>query len=152
MGLLQKIGLSMTHSGRLLAELASLTGRIQGLLDRLNRHAEACIYTHMKARIKEVSAVTEAHVKMLNSILRDNQVWARLPEAPVHQGSNNWERVSGDLILLTRLNVELNQQAVKWQGVNADVAERLLAILNEQRPLIDTLREIVARSDPQALD
>jgi hypothetical protein len=52
MGLLRKIGLSMTRSGRLLAELASLTGRIQGLLDRLNRHAEACIYAHMKAKIE----------------------------------------------------------------------------------------------------
>jgi hypothetical protein len=152
MGLLQKIGLSMTRSGRLLAQLASLTGRIQGLLDRLNRHAEACTYAHMKAKIKEVAAVTKAHVKMLNSILRDNRVWARLPEAPVHQGSNNWERVSGDLILLTRINVELNQQAVKWQGVNADVAQRLFAILKEQTPLMDTLQEIVARSDPQALD
>jgi hypothetical protein len=106
----------MTHSGRLFAQLASLTGRIQGLLDRLNRHAEASIYAYMKAKIEEVAAVTKAHVKMLNSILRENRGWARLPEAPVHQGTNNWERVSGDLILLTRLNLELNQQAVKWQG------------------------------------
>ena len=118
----------------------------------LEEYAQACIYAHMKAKIEEVAAVTKSHVKLLNSILRDNRVWARLPEAPVHQGSNNWERVSGDLILLTRLNVELNQQAVKWQGVNADVAQRLFAIVNEQTPLMDTLQAIVARSDPQALD
>jgi hypothetical protein len=36
--------------------------------------------------------------------------------------------------------------------VNAHVAQHLFAILKEQTSLMDTLQEIVARSDPQALD
>ncbi len=71
---------------------------------------------------------------------------------PAHQGSNIWERISADQILLSRLYLDLNQQAVRWQGVDADVAERLWSVVNEQIALIDVLQEIAARSDPQAID
>jgi hypothetical protein len=106
----------------------------------------------MKLKIDHVAAAAKIHTKALNGILSDNRVWAKLPERPVHQGINNWERISGDLILLGRLNVDLNQHAVKWVSVDADIAERLRTIVNQQIPLIDALQEVAARSDPQAID
>jgi hypothetical protein len=152
MELLEKISQSLTQRGRLLGQLATLTGRMQGLADRLVRHAELCVYPQMDAKIEEVAAAVKNNTKILNSILSENRVWARLPEMPAHQGTNNWERISGDQILLSRLNVDLNQQAVRWQAVDADVAERLWSVINEQTALIDALQEIAVRSDPQALD
>jgi len=152
MELLDRITQSITAKGRLLSQLAILTGQMQGLVNRLERHAEACVYPQMKVKIEEVAAGAKAHVKILNTILSDNRVWAKLPERPVHEGINNWERISGDLIMLGRLNVDLNQHAVKWMSVDADIAERLRTVVNEQMPLIDTLQEIAARSDPQAID
>ena len=152
MELLEKITQSFTQRGRLLNQLAILTGRLEGLIDRLSRHAEACIYPQMKAKIEEVAVAAKAHAKTLNAILSDNRVWARLPDLPAHQGTNNWERISGDQIVLSRLHVDLNQQAVRWQAVDAEVAQRLWSVISEQTGLIDTLQEIAARSDPQALD
>jgi hypothetical protein len=152
MELLEKITQSFTQRGRLLNQLAILTGRLQGLIDRLSRHAEACIYPQMKAKIEEVVAALRVHAKTLNTILSANRVWARLPDLPAHQGTNNWERISGDQIVLSRLHVELNQQAVRWQAVDADVAQRLWSVISEQIASIDTLQEIAVRSDPQALD
>jgi hypothetical protein len=54
--------------------------------------------------------------------------------------------------VLARLNVDLNQQAVRWQAIDADIAQRLWSVVNEQIALIDGLQEIAARSDPQAID
>ena len=152
MELLEKISQSLTQNGRLLKQLAIITGQMQGLADRLTRHAEACIYPQMKAKIEQVAAAVKAQTKALNAILSDNRVWARLPEMPAHQGINNWERISGDLIELGRLNSELNQHAVRWFPVNSDISEQLRNLIEEQIGLLDVLQEIAARSDPQALD
>jgi hypothetical protein len=152
MELLERITHSITAKGRLLKELASLSGRMQGLADRLERHGDACVYPQMKLKIEEVAAAVKLHAKMLNGILSDNRLWAKLPEPVNHQGANNWERISGDLGILGQLNVELNQQMVRWTAVDADIAERLRAMVSEQVPLIDALQEVAARSDPQALD
>ncbi len=152
MELLDRITQSITAKGRLLSQLASLAGRMQGLVGRLERHAEGCAYPQMKLKIEEVTAAAKIHAKVLNGILSDNRVWAKLPERPTHEGSNNWERISGDLVTLGRLNVDLNQHAVKWMSVDADIAERLRTIVNEEVPMIDALQEIAARSDPQAID
>jgi hypothetical protein len=152
MELLEKISQSLTQRGRLLSQLAILAGRMHGLADRLGRHGELCAYPQMKAQIEEVAAAIKNHTKALNAILSDNRMWARLPEMPAHQGTNNWERISGDQLLLSRLHVDLNQQAVRWQAVDADIAQRLWSVINEQTALIDTLQEIAVRSDPQAID
>ncbi len=152
MELLERITQSITAKGRLLKELATLTGRMQGLVERLERHAQACVYPQMKTGIEEATAGVKAHAKVLNAILSDNRVWAKLPEHAAHEGINNWERISGDLVTLGRLNVDLNQHAVKWMAVDADISERIRAVINEQVPLIDKLQEVAARSDPQAID
>lgn len=152
MELLEKISQSLTQKGRLLTQLATITGRMQGLADRLTRHGEACVYPQMKAKIEEVAAAVKVHAKTLNAILSDNRIWARLPEMPAHQGINNWERISGDLVELGRLNSDLNQHAVRWLSADADISERLRNVADEQIALIDTLQEIAARSDPQAID
>jgi hypothetical protein len=152
MELLDRITQSITAKGRLLSQLASLAGRLQGLVGRLERHAESCAYPQMKLKIEDVTAATKIHAKVLNGILSDNRVWAKLPERRAHEGINSWGRISGDLITLGRLNVDLNQHAVKWMSVDADIAERLRTIVNEQIALIDALQEVAARSDPQAID
>lgn len=132
--------------------MAELAGRTQGLHDRLARHAQACAYQHMKAKLDETAASVGAHVKTLNAILSERKVWAKLPENSTRDGSNNWERVSGDLAVMSRLHLDLNRQAVDWQGLEPEVADRLWAIVGEQNQLLSDLQEIVAKSDPQALD
>jgi hypothetical protein len=152
MELLERLSQSLTAKGRLLNQLAILTGRMQGLVDRIERHAEVCAYPQMKFKLVEVAVKGKAHVKLLNGILSDSRVWAKLPEHPAHEGINNWERISGDLTTLARLNVDLNGLAVKWMPVEADISERIRTVINEQVPMIDALQEVAARSDPQAID
>ena len=152
MELLDRITQSITAKGRLLGQLSTLAGRMQGLADRIGRHAERCAYPQMKLKIEDVFTAVKIHVKVLNGILSDNRVWSKLPERAIHEGINTWERISGDLIALGRINVDLNQLSVRWMSVDADIAERLRTIVSEQIPLIDALQEVAARSDPQAID
>src|ERR1700733_313152 len=80
----------------LLEELAVLAGRNQGLVDRLKRHATLSS-ANIKARVEALAEKEAGHVKVLNSILADNSVWSKLPEPALHDGSNNWARLSGDV-------------------------------------------------------
>src|SRR5208282_4096055 len=66
------------------------------------------------------------HVKVIHSILADHNVWAKLPEAALHDGSNNWARLSGDLTVIGALAAELRIDAMKWESVDEAVAEKLL--------------------------
>ncbi|SRR5579875_361404 len=152
MELLERISQSLTTKGRLLKELAALTGRMQALAERLERHGAVCVYPQMKVKIEEVAQALKTELTTLNSILSSNNVAVRPAQRPAHEGINNWERISGDLVALGRLNVDLNQQAVGWLAVDAAISERMRTIVNEQVPLIAALQELAARSDPQAID
>jgi hypothetical protein len=152
MELLDRLTQSLTARGRLLKELAAITGRMQGLVDRLQRHGAACMYPQMKAGIEQATEGVRTHAKALNNILSSNRVWAKLAGRTGHEGINNWERISGDLGVLAQINVELNQLAVGWTAVDADIADQLRTMVGEQVRLIDVLQEIAARSDPQAID
>lgn len=152
MGILEKIGLSVSSEDRLLDELTDLAGRNQTLVDRLRRHTEICPYPSMKQTLERLAAKETAHVNALNAILTPHGRWASLKELPLRNGANSWERVTGDLELLSRLSIELGRNAMHWEAVNPEVAERLHALVEEDADVLGELRKLALRSDPQALD
>ena len=96
MGFFQRLFSPASARVELLEELAVLAGHNQGLVERLKRHA-ALAGVSIKSGVEALAEAEAAHVKMLNSILADHNVWAKLPEPALHDGSNNWARLSGDL-------------------------------------------------------
>ncbi len=152
MGILRKIRLSISAEARLLAELAELTGHNQELAERLERHAKLCAYEQMRPHIETLARGERTHLKQLHAILSEHRVWSRLPENPVHEGSNNWERLSLDLELLMRLAHRLLRLSNRWEGINEAVSQRLLALSEEDAVAGTSLRSLVMKLDPQALD
>src|SRR5579862_9964978 len=116
MGFFQKLFSPASARTELLEELAVLTGRNQGLVERLKRHAPLTS-SNIRTGVEALAEKEVGHVKVLNSILADNNVWSKLPEAALHDGSNNWARLSGDLEVLGTLAADLRLNAMRWESV-----------------------------------
>ncbi|MDO8431117.1 MAG: hypothetical protein Q7S58_01770 [Candidatus Binatus sp.] len=152
MGFFQKLRSSALSRTSLLEELAVLTGHNHGLAERLRRHAEMCKFSNLRQGVAALAESEAAHFKTLNSILSDNNVWAKLPEAPLHDGSSNWARLGGDLEVLGSLAAELRLAAVKWESIDEAIAEVIRRISNEDDEHESALRKLALKCDPQALD
>ena len=100
----------------------------------------------------EMPASEAAHFKTLNTLLSDNNVWAKLPEAPLHDGSNNWARLGGDLEVLGTLAAEMRLAAVKWESIDEKIAAVVRRISEEDDQHESALRKLALKCDPQALD
>jgi hypothetical protein len=151
MGLFRKLFSPSSARAELLQDLAELAGRNQGLVERLKRHA-ALTSANIKAGVERLAANEAGHVRLLNSILADHNVWAKLPEHPLHDGSNNWARLSGDLEVLGALAADLRVNAMKWESVDEGVAARLLQVALEDDERESELRRLALKCDALALD
>jgi len=151
MGFLRRLFSPASVRAELLEELAVLSGRNQGLIDRLKRHA-ALAPSNIKTGIEAIADKETAHVKVIHSILADHNVWAKLPEAALHDGSNNWARLSGDLGVIGAVAAALRINAMKWESVDEAVAEKLLQLAIEDDNREGELRKLALKCDALALD
>jgi hypothetical protein len=152
MGILRRMTTALSPEERLLNELADITGRHHELADRLARHAELCVYPNIAAGLGALVAREAEHARALDTVLSGRHVWSRLPRPAGAEGSNNWARISADLALLLDLSREMNQQALRWEGIDPPFAARLRTIVLEDNNNLGELRELALKCDPQALD
>jgi hypothetical protein len=107
---------------------------------------------NIKTGVEALAEKESGHVKVLNSLLADNNVWAKLPEAALHDGSNNWARLSGDLEVLGTLAVDLRLNAMRWESVDDGIAATLLELAVEDEVRESELRKLAMMCDAMALD
>jgi len=136
----------------LIDELAILAGQSEALVNRLRRHAERAMYPTIAQGVRAIAEKEAAHEKTLRAILAERSLWPRPPEEVPHEGSNNWERLSGDLEILLLFAQELHRHAMRWEGENPELGETLKKIADEASDNEFELRRLVAKLDPQALD
>ena len=151
MGFFRKLFSPASDRAELLEELAVITGRNQGLVDRLKRHAPLTA-ANIKSGVEALAEAEAGHVKVLNSILADHNVWSKLPEPALHDGANNWARLSGDLEVLGTLAADLRLNAMRWEAVDEDVAATLLELAIEDEDRESELRKLALKCDALALD
>lgn len=152
MGILQRIRGRVSIDAPLLEELAELTGRHRELAARLARHGARCAYPNIARGLGDLAARAAEHAGALDTLLRERNVWSRLPDDTAADGASNWQRISSDLALLLELARAMNHQVLRWESVDSALAERLRDIaLADNRDLGD-LRELALKCDPQALD
>jgi hypothetical protein len=151
MGFFQRLFAPASARAELLEELAAIAGRNQGLIERLKRHAPLTS-SNIRTGVNALAEKEAGHLKVLHSILADNNVWAKLPEAALHDGSNNWARLSGDLEVLGELAAELRLNAMRWESVDDGVAATLLELAIEDEVRESELRKLAMMCDAMALD
>jgi hypothetical protein len=151
MGFFQRLFSPTSARAELLEELAVIAGRNQGLVERLKRHAPLTS-SNIRTGVEALAEKEAGHVKVLNTLLADNNVWAKLPEAALHDGSNNWARLSGDLEVLGELAADLRLNAMRWESVDDGVAATLLELAIEDEVRESELRKLAMMCDAMALD
>jgi hypothetical protein len=152
MGFFQKLFTpAVSARAELLEELAVIAGRNQGLVERLKRHA-ALTGASIKPGVEALAEKEAAHVKALHSILAEHNVWSKLPEAALHDGSNNWERLTGDLAVLAALASDLRLNAMKWESIDEDIVGKLRQLSIEDDDHESELRHLAMKCDALALD
>ena len=151
MGFFQRLFSPASARAELLEELAVLAGHNQGLVERLKRHAPMTA-SNIKTGVEALAEKEAGHVKVLHSILADNNVWSKLPESALHDGSNNWARLSGDLEVLGQLAADLRRNAMKWESVDDGIADTLLELALEDEVRESELRKLAMMCDAMALD
>jgi hypothetical protein len=152
MGFFQRMRSPASSEAGLLEELAVLAGKNQGLVERMRKHAAILPAQNIKAGVIALAEKEARHVKQLNAILSDHNVWAKLPELPLHDGSNNWARLSGDLELLGTLAADLRLASVKWEAVNEAISNQLRDLANDDDGHESELRKLAMKCDAMALD
>ena len=152
MGFFQKRRSPASSEAGLLEELAVLAGKNQGLVERMRKHAAILPAQNIKAGVVALAEKEARHVKLLNAILSDHNVWAKLPVLPLHDGSNNWARLSGDLELLGTLAADLRLASVKWEAVNEAISNQLRDLANDDDGHESELRKLAMKCDAMALD
>ena len=151
MGFFQRLFSPASARAELLEELAVIAGHKQGLVDRLKRHASLA-GASIKSGVEALAEAEAAHVKKLNSILADHNVWAKLPEPALHDGSNNWARLSGDLAVLATIVSDLRLNAMKWESIDEDIVGKLRQLAIEDDNHESELRKLAMMCDAMALD
>ncbi len=151
MGLFEKLRAKISGP-RLIDELAMLAGQCEALVKRMRAHAERPLYPAIAAGVRKIAESEAAHEKILRHILAERGLWPRPPETTAHDGSGNWERLSGDLEILLLFAQELHRHAMRWESESPQLAETLAKIADEASNSEFELRRLTAKLDPQALD
>jgi hypothetical protein len=152
MGFFQRKRSPASSEAGLLEELAVLAGKNQGLVERMRKHAAILPAQNIKVGVIALAEKEARHVKQLNAILSDHNAWAKLPELPLHDGSNNWARLSGDLELLGTIAADLRLASVKWEAVNEAISNQLRDLANDDDGHESELRKLAMKCDAMALD
>jgi hypothetical protein len=151
MGFLQRLFSPVSMQTELLEELSVLAGRNEGLVERLKRHA-AQTSGNIRPAVEAIAQKEAVHLKILHTILADHNVWAKLPQAALHDGSNNWARLSGDLEVLGQLAADLRTTATKWESVDDGIAQKLLQLAGDDDLQESELRKQAMKCDALAED
>ena len=152
MGLFEKLRARISGP-RLIDELGTLAGHCEELVNRMRLHTvRATLYPAIANEVRAIAEREAAHERTLRGILAESGRWPRPPENLPRDGSNNWERLSGDLEILLAFSQELQRQAMRWESENPAIGEMLRKIATEAGEDEFELRRLVAKLDPQAID
>ena len=152
MGILEKILSIGSPRTRLLRSLAEIAGKKDAVVERIRRHASQCNVPRLSEELARIADEEDAHARVLRNILGASHLWPKREEMPAHEGSNNWERVSNDLQLLSDVTLALSRQRLHWETADPAIAEQLGLLASEDSRILPRLREVAAKLDPQAID
>jgi bacterioferritin (cytochrome b1) len=137
---------------RAIDRIGSLAARYDALAANIERHAAICRLPTIRASLEELAATEKAHAQALDGLLIGEGRRRMIRQAPLIDGSSNWQRLQADLALQAKLLSELNQAIVLLEGHDHHAAARLREIATEEENNLGELRDLVLRCDTQALD
>ena len=131
--------------------VADYTAEI-ALAQQLRDHAKQAPYPSAADRLNELAAADEEQAKRLAAAIQG--LGGTMPEgAPAPRGGrSHWARIMEDLRDKQSAGTRYLEQAMEWDTEFPEIAELLRALEREEHQHRVLIRDLVAKSDPQALD
>ena len=120
---------------------------------QLRAHAERVPYPNLATTLLELAAEEDAHATLLEQHLE--RVGGRLngtPAIATRSGRNYWERLTIDLEMLRAKSKRYLELAQHWDVDDAAAAALLTELAHQDAAMCRVLADLIARSDPHALD
>lgn len=147
------VGWFKTDSDRVADGLEAAHDEILRLARQIEYHSELAPYPFMAERLKRISDDEERNARRIGERL---MALGRQPLASsagaIRTGRNSWERLIQDSDDYRALLRRLSQLWVRWDDESSEDAAVVRSVLDASTRNRDDLNDLVARSDPHALD
>ncbi len=122
------------------------------LAQQFREHAKQAPYPSAGERLNELAAAEEEQAKRLAAAIEG--LGGILPEATASPrgGRSHWARIMEDLRDEQSAGARYLEQAIAWENEFPEVGSLLRTLEKEETRHRVMLRDLVAKSDPQALD
>jgi hypothetical protein len=122
------------------------------LAQQLRDHAKQAPYPSAAERLNELAAGDEEQAKRLAAAIQG--FGGTVPEGtPAPRGGrSHWARIMDDLRDKQSAGARYLEQAIEWENEFPDIGEFLRTLGREEHRHRVALRDLVAKSDPQAID
>lgn len=138
---------------RVTGELQALHAEYRRLARQLEAHAELAPYPHIAERLQEMlqdenanAGVVSARLSALGRHLREDGT------GPIRGGRNAWERLVVLLEDYRSLLRRLSELWVRWDDESPEDAALVRGLRDSALAHRETIVDLVARSDPHAID
>jgi hypothetical protein len=135
-------------------ETTTLLPVMVAAVDRLSRVAELAPTPVLQSDVLPVVAKAQAVAQRVRDVLRDfGPVPAsarRLRAEP--DGQNHWARLLQALEQHREVRQRLREVSIAIEDTNPPLSQALAEIGREQDAVVERLRDLIARADPQALN
>ena len=122
------------------------------LAQQLRAHAKVAPYPSAGERLNELAAAEDEQAKRLAAAIEG--LGGTLPEGSPEPcgGRSHWARIMEDLRAGQAAGARYNEQAMAWDVEFPEIGELLRSLEHEEHHHRVMLRDLIAKSDPQALD
>lgn len=122
------------------------------LAQQLRRHADEAPYAQAAERLREIADLDSARAERLCTEIERLGGSVSPPETTPRGGKNHWSRLVADLEDTRAASKRYLEQAIRWDIVRPEISELLRGLEREEQQLRLRLQDLIARSDPHALN
>ena len=143
-----------TEKQRVADELDALSTQYRRLLRQLEMHASRAPYPQVGERLRDLLAAEDANRNRI--VARLQALGRRASEKngadEIRGGRNSWERLIANLEEYRALVRRLSELELRWHDHHPEDAEFMRGLREAALRHRDTIVDLIARSDPHAID
>ncbi len=122
------------------------------LAQQMRLHAEEAPYPQAADRLRQIAEHEEAQAERLRAEIERLGGSASPPETSPRGGKNHWARLVADLDEERAASKRYLEQAIRWDIFRPEISEFLHSLEREEQHHRLWLQDMIARSDPHALN
>ena len=122
------------------------------LAQQLRAHAGEAPYAQAAERLRRLAELVDSQVRRLQTAIAERGAAIPAVHGTPQMGRNHWTRLVVDLDEVRAAGQRYLEQAIRWEDSDAPLGELLRALECEEQHHRQWLQDLVAKSDPHAIN